>query len=143
MRLTGCARTLKLKPSTYNAVMSKFITRSLIGAALLCLGAVAFAQTEPARAPDGAEIIDEIKDPAPGKPQGPQQPTVRIHQQDRGSTIDELRVGSQTQEINVQPAGRAPAYQVRPNNNNTMRSKSGAHSSDGANGPRVWNVIKF
>lgn len=122
--------------------MPKILTHSFIGAALLWLAGVAIAQTGPAHTADGAELIDEVTAPAPAQRQAAQ-PTVRIHQKDAGSSIEELRVGSETQEINVQPAGRAPSYQVRPNNNNTLRNKSGGHSSDGANGPRVWNVIKF
>lgn len=121
--------------------MLKILTCSFIGAAMLWCGGFAIAQTspEPTRS---ADVIELITEPA-AQPAKPAAPTVRIHKQDAGSSIEELRVGSQTQEINVKPAGRAPAYQVRPNNNNTMRSRSGAHSSDGTNGPRVWNVIKF
>ena len=40
--------------------------------------------------------------------------TERIHLEDAGSRIDELRVGGETKSIEVKPAGRAPAYQIQP-----------------------------
>jgi hypothetical protein len=63
---------------------------------------------------------------------------VRI--QDAGSRIDELRVGGETQSISVQPAGNAPAYEVRPAD--ASRSPSGSAAQDGV-GARFWNVLKF
>lgn len=57
----------------------------------------------------------------------------RLRIQDAGSRIDELRVGGETQSITVQPAGNAPAYEVRPATSTTQ---------DGA-GSRFWNVLKF
>ena len=66
----------------------------------------------------------------------------RIREEDGGSRIDELRVGGQTQTINVQPkVGNMPAYEVKPSN----AAREGIPqngSSDGTNGRRVWN-IKF
>lgn len=38
----------------------------------------------------------------------------RIHVEDGGASIDELRVGGETQSITVQPKGGMPAYQVAP-----------------------------
>ena len=66
----------------------------------------------------------------------------RIHVEDEGNTIDELRVGGQTQAIRVQPKARVPAYEIQPNDL--------AHSrpADGRDGfaerkQRVWNVLGF
>ena len=50
----------------------------------------------------------------------------RIHVEDSGSKVDELRVGGQTQQIVVQPKSRVPAYEIRPKD-----------------GQRVWNVLGF
>ena len=50
----------------------------------------------------------------------------RIHVEDSGSKVDELRVGGQTRQIVVQPKSRAPAYEIRPKD-----------------GQRVWNVLGF
>jgi hypothetical protein len=41
----------------------------------------------------------------------------RLSQEDDGSRIQELRVGGQTETINVQPKNGAPAYQVGPSQN--------------------------
>ena len=40
--------------------------------------------------------------------------TERIHREDAGSSIDELRVGGETRSITVQPKGDMPSYQVHP-----------------------------
>jgi len=40
--------------------------------------------------------------------------TERIHIEDAGSSIDELRVGGETRSITVQPKGDMPSYQVQP-----------------------------
>lgn len=59
----------------------------------------------------------------------------RIHHEDRGSKVDELRVGGETKNITVQPkVGNMPAYEVQPEN------REGA---EGTNGRRVWRAIQF
>lgn len=57
----------------------------------------------------------------------------RIRVEDKGSRIDELRVGGQTQNITVQPKNDMPAYEVRP---------ASPHDSNAA-GKRMWNFGKF
>ncbi len=67
-----------------------------------------------------------------------------IHTEDSGATVDELRVGGQTQSITVKPKNNAPAYQVLPNAdlNNSNRGQPDTSNSDP--GSRVWwNVFKF
>jgi len=66
----------------------------------------------------------------------------RIHVEDGGNSIDELRVGGQTQSITVQPKAHVPAYEIQPND--LARSRP----ADGRDGfaerqPRVWNVFGF
>ena len=66
------------------------------------------------------------EDPA-DKPVGRKNQKIeRIHVEDNGSKVDELRVGGQTQQIVVQPKARVPAYEIRPRD-----------------GQRVWNVLGF
>jgi hypothetical protein len=61
------------------------------------------------------------------KPEGRKNQKIeRIHVEDSGSKVDELRVGGQTQQIVVQPKARVPAYEIRPKD-----------------GQRVWNVLGF
>ena len=67
----------------------------------------------------------------------------RIHVEDDGARIDELRVGGQTQSIVVQPKGGAPEYEFQPSD--LARSRP-ADNRDGLSSPssqRVWNIFKF
>lgn len=57
----------------------------------------------------------------------------KLHHADSGSTIDELRVGGESQTITVKPNNRAPAYQITPERTNPSA----------AAGQRMWNVLKF
>ena len=50
----------------------------------------------------------------------------RIHVEDAGAKIDELRIGGETKTIEVQPKGRMPAYQIAP-----------------ASGERSWKILGF
>jgi starvation-inducible outer membrane lipoprotein len=66
----------------------------------------------------------------------------RLHHEDAGSTIDEVRVGGQVQSVTVQPKAGVPAYELPPND--MARSRP----SDGRDGmaerrQRVWNFLNF
>ena len=72
---------------------------------------------------------------------GIEQKTERISHQDKGSKIDELRVGGETRSITVQPGvTNLPAYEVQTSDGARNRPRSGSESTTG---PRVWNVMKF
>ena len=66
----------------------------------------------------------------------------RLHTEDDGGTIDELRVGGQTQAVTVKPKGAAPAYEMQPSD---MARTRPADSREGLAGrsQRVWNVFGF
>jgi hypothetical protein len=66
----------------------------------------------------------------------------RIHVEDAGNRIDELRVGGQTQNVTVQPKANVPAYELQPSD--LARSRP-ADSREGFSGrkQRVWNVFGF
>ena len=65
-----------------------------------------------------------------------------IHIEDRGASIDELRVGGQTQSITVTPKNNAPAYNVMPGEED--RQTQGKPDSSPADTQRVWwNIFKF
>lgn len=85
----------------------------------LCLvsGAVA-QQTAPATS-KGASATTAARE-------GVEQQVEKIRIEDKGSVIDELRVGGQTQSIEVKPKGGMPAYQVAPHN-----------------GQRSWKILGF
>ncbi len=63
-----------------------------------------------------------------------------IRVEDKGSRVDEVRIGGQTQSITVTPkVGKLPAYEVLPTDDANNRNRS----SSGTTGPRVWNLHKF
>ena len=67
----------------------------------------------------------------------------RIHIEDGGASIDELRVGGQTQSITVQPKANVPEYEFQPTD--LARSRP-ADKRDGLSSPssqRVWNLLRF
>ena len=89
------------------------------------------------RSSDKGEQLSNTEQKAPRT----EQRTERIHLEDQGSTVDELRIGGQTRSITVQPAaGNMPAYEVLPSDGVRNRPQNGAESTTG---PRVWNVMKF
>ena len=112
----------------------------LLPALVVFCGLPAAAQTPsdaPATVPANSAAAAQAKTDA-AKPTGRPDPTIqRIHNQDAGSRIDELRVGGETQSITVQPAANVPAYEIKP----IDASRSGADS--GTAGSRFWNVFKF
>ncbi|MDM0070433.1 MULTISPECIES: hypothetical protein [Variovorax] len=113
---------------------------ALLALACAAPAAVVFAQNPQPAAPAPAQA-----QPDPDKAAGRQNQTIeRIHVEDSGATIDELRVGGQTQDIKVKPKNNAPAYQVLPNTEERSRSQGQSDSSAGEGGSRVWwNVFKF
>jgi hypothetical protein len=112
----------------------------LVSLVLACAAptAAVFAQNpQPTPAPAQAQ-------PDPDKAAGRQNQKIeRIHVEDRNATVDELRVGGQTESITVKPAN-GPSYQVMPNETERMRNQGQSDQSSGENGSRVWwNVFKF
>ena len=113
---------------------------ALLALACAAPAAVVFAQNPQPAAPAPAQA-----QPDPDKAAGRQNQKIqRIHVEDSGATIDELRVGGQTQDIKVKPKNNAPPYQVLPNTEERGRSQGQSDSSAGEGGSRVWwNVFKF
>ncbi len=80
-----------------------------------------------AQAPAAGSTAADAPQTAASAPRGAvEKRTERIHLEDAGSRIDELRVGGETKSIEVKPAGGAPAYQIQP-----------------ASGERSWKVLDF
>ena len=77
----------------------------------------------------------------PARPARPDKKIERIHTEDAGAKIDELRVGGETQQITVQPKTGGAAYEVKPAEG--ARGTPPATGSGDTNGSRVWNVLKF
>ncbi|WHZ12386.1 MAG: hypothetical protein OJF60_002827 [Burkholderiaceae bacterium] len=98
---------------------------------LSCCGA-AFGQ-----APAGAPNPN-----APGPKLGPNQRIERIHHEDAGSTIDELRYGGQTLSIKVQPKTDVPPYEVRPANGIGGTQPTGSDRDPTAGQPS-WKILTY
>jgi hypothetical protein len=66
----------------------------------------------------------------------------RLHHEDAANTIDEVRVGGQTQSVTVQPKADVPAYEILPND---MARSRPSDSREGLSErkPRVWNLFNF
>jgi hypothetical protein len=124
-------------------------TSSLVRYALLALACsatlgAAQAQTAPATAPaaatvtPGAPVTQEEKNQEGRR----NQKIERIHIDDGGAQVDELRYGGQTQSITVTPKGRMPAYEVKPTDSSRTQSQGQGDAGSGT-GPTLWNVLKF
>lgn len=110
--------------------------RILLALAFAAPLAAAQAQSAPAPAPAPAEPLQN-QEQADGRRS---QKVEHIHTEDSGASVDEVRYGGRTQSINVKPKSNLPGYEVLPADAGTARQGS---SETGANGPRVWNVMKF
>jgi hypothetical protein len=125
-------------------------TSSLVRYALLALACsaalgAAQAQTAPdTTAPAAATVTPGAPTTQEEKNQEGRrnQKIERIHIDDGGAKVDELRYGGQTQNITVTPKGRMPAYEVKPNDNSRTPSQ-GQGDAGGGTGPTLWNVLKF
>ncbi|MDM0045462.1 PepSY domain-containing protein [Variovorax dokdonensis] len=113
---------------------------TLLTLACAALAGSALAQAPATSAPPAAESI-------PGKDlqreEGRQNQKIeRIHIDDGGTKVDELRVGGETKDITVTPKGNMPQYEVKPTNPSRTNSQ-GQGEATGGTGPAVWNVLKF
>ncbi len=106
------------------------VTASLLALAMGTSG-LAMAQTPATEtlAPTGAPRSDQRIE--------------RIHIEDAGSRIDELRVGGETQSIQVSPKGGMPAYDVIPERSNSQLTRGERGSTGNTGGTRVWKVLGF
>ena len=106
-----------------------FFRPPLLSALALGLSLSAGAQT-PARPSSEAPPAD------------PGQRVERITHEDKLTRIDELRVGGQTQRIEVQPKNGAPAYEISP-----LRPADppgqGASERTGNGGKSSWRLFNF
>jgi hypothetical protein len=139
----GTRGFLRIGPGPTISFMSSsmpLVRLALLALACAAPAAVVFAQNPQPTAPAPAPA-----QPDPDKAAGRQNQTIeRIHVEDGGATIDELRVGGQTQDITVKPKNNAPAYQVLPNTEERGRAQGQSDATAGDGGSRVWwNVFKF
>ena len=67
----------------------------------------------------------------------------RIHIEDGGVRIDELRYGGQTQSIVVQPKADVPQYEIQPTDLARSRPADHRDGMSSATGKRVWNLFRY
>ena len=108
---------------------------------LVCLAWNAQAQGQATRSIplDGPDALSKQEQPEGRK----NQRVERIHVEDSGASIDELRYGGQTQSIMVQPKADVPAYEIQPTDLARSRPADHRDGIGSATGQRVWNVLKF
>lgn len=85
----------------------------------------------------GSALAQTIADQPTQPPAGIEQKTERIIHHDRGSRIEELRVGGQTRSIQVDTNSQIPGYQVQP------LDPAQSTQGQGAAGKSSWRIIKF
>jgi hypothetical protein len=78
---------------------------------------LAWAQA-PAIVPEALQVTSNVG--------GIEKRTERLHHEDSGAKIDELRIGGETKTIDVTPKGGMPAYQIQP-----------------TTGARSWKILGF
>lgn len=101
---------------------SLFSARALACALPLCL-----LLASPSQAQTPASPSTPQPSPAPAAAKEPtEQTTQHIVVEDKATRIDELRIGSETKSIDVQPKNGMPAYQVEPKS-----------------GERTWKILGF
>ena len=110
---------------------------------LLCLilsPAALWAQT--GSAPAGLPATPQSAPPE-GRAARIEQKVERIHHEDAGARIDEVRYGGQTQSITVQPKADVPEYEIQPTDLARSRPADHRDGMSSATGQRVWNILKF
>lgn len=121
----------------YNPAMSR-ISFFIPTVVAVCLAAIlpATAQTQPTETRSRAEIVPSTSAPIESR-------IKRIHIEDSGVRIDELRVGGETQAITVAPKSGMPAYDLAPataNRSPGTTDRTGAGANGGA---RTWKILGF
>lgn len=116
--------------------MTATIRPLLLALPLLVLAPLfnAQAQTPPAAPP---------ADAAPAPAASARDRIERITHEDGLSRIDELRVGGQTQSIEVQPKNGAPAYQITTEPGVALSNRDVAGQRTGTAGRSSWRVLSF
>jgi hypothetical protein len=67
----------------------------------------------------------------------------RLHTEDAGSRVDEVRYGGETQSITVQTKSGLPEYEVVPANGARNRPQGDRDAVSGSSGQRVWKLLNF
>ncbi|MEZ2292490.1 hypothetical protein [Variovorax sp. RCC_210] len=128
-------------PSSTLLVARRILLALAFTAPLAAVSVAHAQQPAPAAAPASAAPAQALPNQEQSAADGRRNQKVEnLHTEDSGASVDEVRYGGRTQSINVKPKSNVPGYEVLPADQATGRQGS---SETGANGPRVWNVMKF
>jgi len=105
--------------------------RAFLPPILLAVAALSLPWSSLAQAPAG-EPADLVRSPSDR--------IERITHEDALSRVDELRVGGQTQRIEVQPKTGTPAYQIGTRQG---PADQGTAQGSGSAGRSSWRLLKF
>jgi hypothetical protein len=111
----------------------------LLVSSLACFGALAQAPAPAAPAPAAATLLQTEEQADPRR----NQKIERIHVEDGGASIDELRVGGQTRSITVQPKANVPQYEFQPTDLSRSRPADSREGLSSPSSQRVWNLFHF
>ena len=128
------------------AASNSSLARSvLLSFACLAFAGIAQAQTAPDAAPSAAPAPADGLTRAEKREEGRRNQKIeRIHVDDGGAKVDELRYGGETQSITVTPKNaNMPQYEVVPNNSNSRTGQQGGGDAGSGTGPTLWNILKF
>ncbi|HSV53766.1 MAG TPA: hypothetical protein VLJ57_16735 [Burkholderiaceae bacterium] len=115
--------------------------RALLTALLPALLAIAGLPAAPVQAqtPATSPAPAATANPAPAK----EKRIERLHIEDAGSRVDEVRYGGETQSITVQTKSGLPEYEIVPANGARNRPQGERDSASGSSGQRVWKLLNF
>jgi hypothetical protein len=85
----------------------------------------------------GFSVLAQAPAPEPSGTSGIEAKSELIVHHDRGSRVEELRVGGQTRSIQVDTNSQVPGYQIQP------IDPAQSTQYKGAAGKSSWRVIKF
>ena len=115
-------------------MQTQYISLSLI--TLLLIAGFAFAPVSSAQSKEGNDDTVEVIEDATGEQKRSKEPKVeRIHINEGGTKIDELRVQGETKSIQVKPK-YGPAYEVSPQPGHQNKSNKTSGNSG-------WRILSF
>jgi hypothetical protein len=110
---------------------------------LLLLSATAMAQPQgPAPAQGAPGRVEAVAANPQRSGRLPEKRIERLSVQDQSASIEELRVGGESQSVVVQPKGDMPAYELQPTDGARTRLNERGVRGDPTH-RRVWNVLRF
>ncbi len=118
------------------------MTQALLRTLILLVATVLIAVPVQAQSAAG-KTGETASASAPAEASRSDQRIERIHIEDSGSRIDELRVGGETRSITVAPKGNMPQYEVMPASANRTPSAGERSINSASGGIRVWKIFGF